>query len=203
MKTNSLVPGIAAQRGMVLHVVLVALVALMLLSITLFRSVDSSAAMLGNISLKSDANHRAHLALDQVVAWLNNSGKYTDYVLGGKSLGDDSYSANMLQADDQGLPGLLKDVEEFGKTYKGKLASTDGSGTTVYYLIERMCTKESAFTEVRAYCVDLTPQAEQAGSDPSGIAPLPRVPLRVTVRVEGPKNTLSFAQAIVFSETNI
>ena len=76
---------------------------------------------------------------------------------------------------------------------------SDGAGNEMRYIIERMCTPGYVGPAIPAQC-DMMPPKQGAGttigdeSQPT----LPRQPFyRVTIRVDGPRNTTSFVQAIL------
>jgi len=62
-----------AQRGSVLLFALITLVALMLATMGLVRSVDTSAMLLGNIGFKQDATSTADRATRQAIKWLSDN----------------------------------------------------------------------------------------------------------------------------------
>jgi type II secretory pathway pseudopilin PulG len=197
MKTHDHIPQPACQRGMVLEIVLVTLVVLMLLSTALFRSVDTSTTVVGNVSFKSDAINRAQLAFDQVIAWSGNASYYMGYIDKGADLANRNYSARMLKTDAQGIPVILKDIAAFDTTYTYRPPPTalmDSDGMKVRYLVERMCTDTGALvTENCTYIAD----PDQGGGGLDYLKSVPKPALRVTVRVDGPRNTVSFIQATV------
>lgn len=66
-------PPAHAQRGSVLLFALITLVALMLATMGLVRSVDTSAMLLGNIGFKQDATSAADRATRQAINWLSDN----------------------------------------------------------------------------------------------------------------------------------
>ena len=78
------------------------------------------------------------------------------------------------------------------------VAETDKAGNTIRYVIERMCLDEGPATA--ANC-DMSPPEEVRGDDRDGARRSPssiRVPFyRLTVRVDGPNNTTTYAQAML------
>ena len=74
---------------------------------------------------------------------------------------------------------------------------TDGAGNTIRYVIERMCLDEGPATA--ANCDMSPPKKSEATTAMELVKPeIPRVPFyRLTVRVDGPNNTTTFAQAML------
>ncbi len=73
----------------------------------------------------------------------------------------------------------------------------DDADNNIYYVIERMCVQPG--TPLVDNC-DLMPPKQQPGqtTNKDSAVTLGRVPFyRVTVRVDGPQNTVSFVQAIL------
>ncbi len=198
MKMQSTVTSRERQQGMVLEIVLVVLVALLLASVSLFRSVDTSSTVSGNIAFKSDANNRAQLAFDQVIAWTTNAKNFDTYITNGVDLPSRNYSARMLEVDAQGIPVVLRNLDTFDASYTHAPPATalmNAEGMRVRYLAERMCTTNGALN--KNHCT-YAYEADEVENGPIKIVKEPDKPaLRVTVRVDGPRNTVSFIQATV------
>ncbi|GHU10840.1 hypothetical protein FACS1894185_3040 [Betaproteobacteria bacterium] len=192
MKTHS---PFSTQRGITLVIVLVVLVALMLLSISLFRSVDTSGALTGNVAFKSDANNRAQLAFDQIIAWAGNKTNYMAYIDKGVDLANRNYSARMLATDEQGVPLVIKNASTFDAawTASSSVSEMNTNEMRVRYLVERMCTEAGLLKSSK--CTYVT-EADLGGSGRE-LKSLPKPALRVTVRVDGPKNVVAYVQATV------
>lgn len=79
------VPRLRSQRGVTLLFALITLVALLLATLALIRSVDTSTVLMGNIGFKQDATASADQATRQAIAWLtaNNAVLNTDKVAQG------------------------------------------------------------------------------------------------------------------------
>jgi hypothetical protein len=77
------------------------------------------------------------------------------------------------------------------------VAETDKAGNTIRYVIERMCLDEGPATA--ANC-DMSPPKKSEATTAMELAKpeLIRVPFyRLTVRVDGPNNTTTYAQAML------
>ena len=184
------------QRGIVLEIVLIALLALMMVSVSLFRSVDTSTTVVRNVSFKSDATNRAQVAFDHVIAWAGNAANYMQYIDQGVDLANRNYSARMLATDPQGIPTIIKDPAAFDAAYAFNPPNTaivNDAGMKFRFLIERMCTDTGVL--VREKCTYIS-EHDLGGSGHELKKPA-KPALRVTVRVDGPQSTVSYVQATV------
>jgi Tfp pilus assembly protein PilV len=79
-RTRRAIPRPRSQRGVTLLFALITLVALLLATLALIRSVDTSTVLMGNIGFKQDATASADQATRQAIAWLkaNNTVLNTD-----------------------------------------------------------------------------------------------------------------------------
>jgi len=208
------------QRGVTLVIALVLLVAMMLAGVAIFRSVDTSTFLAANLAFKRDLDNRASMAVQPVLermktaafiaAWDMESCKASTDPQ--KSASDCAslwkgwaYSPRLLAAEANGVPSLLSDIawtasgdtpsSAFDTAFSSSASVDTGSKTRQRYLIERMCTDDAMASEDN--CI-LDGALEQGGSQPNdkpGAVPLPM--FRVTVRIEGPRHAVSYAQAIV------
>lgn len=198
------------QRGVVLFLALVAMLAMSLAAVALIRSVDTGTMIAGNLAFKQSATASADNGVEQAIVWmLANSG--------GDMATDPVHPFNTTNLPMK--PGYYSNasVDLFADaTWTGDASisiGTDGSGNTTRYVIERMCRTADAlpaFTEDAAasktsclffaqeetleemkiktaqeYCSDCVP----AGQTPA---------FRITSRTNGPRNTVSYVQAFAY-----
>lgn len=196
---------LARQRGTVLFVALIALVAIMLAAVALTRSVDTSTVISGNIAFKQAALTSADSGLEAAVNWLattsaSNSAKdvWTDT----------SHAFNTTDAADGYYSVVHSDTsfvtsDSTWTDAASKNLGADVSGNTVRYIIERMCrTGATTLNELDCLFSDAESDtgshrvktAQDAGAKITGKIPMNRV----TVRVSGPRNTVSYIQAFVY-----
>jgi type IV pilus assembly protein PilX len=191
------------QRGVVLFVALIVMVAMSLAAIALIRSVDTTNAIVGNLAFRLASILPANASIEQAAAAL-----FSDADVAGlgaipdknNDLVAQNYSAHRVGGEDtRGVPMVLQKkstaltlVKNFDATDSGT-AATD---TQVTYLIERMCLASGPPTTGNC---DLVPPKGNPGNTigdaESGGMSVPFY--RVTVRVDGPKNTASFVQAML------
>ncbi len=187
----------AAQRGVVLFIALIVMVALSLAGIALVRSVDTATAVVGNLAFSQASMLPANMAVEEAVAALFEKDLISDV---NTNLASQNYYATRQDNEDsRGVPDTL-----VTKTKASALAKKldGGNGNEIHYVIERLCAKGIPATPSRAdlvqYCDMLPPKPAGTTSMETDKIELPRIPLyRLTVRVDGPQNTVSFMQAML------
>jgi type IV pilus assembly protein PilX len=193
------------QSGVVLFVALIVMVAMSLAAIALIRSVDTTNAIVGNLGFRLASILPANGSVEQAAAALFSDADIATVVhIADKNnnLPAENYFAHRVAGEDsRGIPLVLqKKTTAAGLTKKfdandtyGGAAATD---TQVTYLIERMCVDVGPPT---THNCDLVPPKGNPGDTLGDAgAALGSVPFyRVTVRVDGPKNTASFVQAML------
>jgi type IV pilus assembly protein PilX len=188
------------ERGVVLFVALIVMVVMSIAAITLMRSVDTTNRVIGNLAFRQAAIQPSALAVEDAAQALfadqNTSGNPVPPISNKDAdLPAWNYYASWQKSDDaNGIPTILqKNSASAGLTRK----LTDDANNTIYYVIERMCIQPG--TPLVDNC-DLMPPKQQPGqtTNKDSAVTLGRVPFyRVTVRVDGPQNTVSFVQAIL------
>lgn len=216
MKTSlKRMPSVAkSQQGLALLVALLVLVAMSLAGIALVRSVDTASLIAGNIAFRQGATLAGDAGIEDARKFLlatdsstlgNNreiSGYYATSqdaldLTGNRTPGDDS--------DDIHWPGTSG-----GIVAPACLAAKDGAGNAVCYVIHRLCNGTGAVDV--STCSTEVGKASNYGrgqgimyagerygpqgptADPVGP---PMAYYRVTVRVVGPRNNISFVQAFL------
>lgn len=180
------------QKGLVLFVALIALVAMSLAAAALVRSVDSGVLVAGNLAFKQSAIMSAETGIADAYKHINTNLASLDTSAAG-------YFALFDDAKD------LKSNSTWG-TGNSFLVASDGiSGNETRYILQRMCWAVGAPNDTPNNC--LTGDGTEAPNSQSvktytNLAPGPSssqsVVYRVTVRVTGPKNTKSYLQAFVY-----
>lgn len=182
------------QRGVVLFVSLVVLAALMLAGVALIRSVDINTLIAGNVAFRQVATSAGDRGIEEARNWLsaNTAGTTLHSDLPGNA-----YFANWQDWDFTGTDPTKAD-------FNWAAAATmpdDGTGNTVQYVIHRLCDLAGQPTVVN--CVKSstggistsTHGTVAYGSYP--IAASSQVYYRTTVRIAGPRNTISYVQAVM------
>ena len=192
----------AAQRGFSMFFTLIALVILLVATVSIMRSSGMSLFSSGNIAFKQDMVSRAEQVNARVLTLFRTGGGLEPSA--NRSVNDinANYSATALQVNDQGIPLALINDTSFAAVGKAANDIVDAdSGTTMRYLIERLCDQTGdAVTLGKPHCVydpDSKPitggssTSLQAGAMPVSFSPL----YRVTVRVQGPRGSEAYTQS--------
>lgn len=191
------------QRGVVLLIALIVLVAMSLAAIGLMRSVDTANVIAGNLGFKRGTTPEASVAVESAAAILLG-GALSPLGTTDASVIAQTYFAFIQATDADGIPTILKNATTFDSTYSAVNAAnkrTDANSLNITrYMIERLCNAAGASSA--SNCAPSAPAPTGGGlaNDPnqSGGSPTPFQPLyRITVRVDGPRNTVSFTQVVI------
>lgn len=185
------------QQGFVLFVALMVLTAMTLAAVALVKTVDTTTQLARNISFKRDATNRSDLGLEFV---MNSFRTGQNFAQGNNTTVTDAtqnFSAVVLPTDADGVPTVMKDLPTFITVWTAPAVTYGGAdmeGMNVVYLIERLCAKpgpSDAQTCVLGAAVSAG--GTMVSNRPSSVVP---ALFRVTARVGGPRNTVSYVQSI-------
>ena len=217
------------QRGVVLFIALIVMVAMSLAAVALIRSVDTSTQVIANLAFRQASIVLANWAIENA-----SSALFAQY--GGPRIADittdlpaENYygvhnlkgahgcggnSADGIHWDDQnGVPCPLQNKNNGAGLLAG--FPPDLSGNKVSYVVERMCNPDPTLTNPQrpdgtdpnkpkdstqlGWCDVISPKGggchEINGQCVFDFPPMAY--FRVTVRVDGPKNTVSFVQTML------
>ncbi len=190
------------QRGVVLIVALIVLVAMTLAGIALMRSVSTTGVIAGNLAFQQAATHSADVGVEAAIAFLEASPAES---LGASILSGGGVRYLAYRQD----PATNQTWDNFWANNIPAAAintlAADGAGNTVSYVIHRMCNGEGDPITVAACSTArdavLPPSKKGVGnSKGAGVVALtspPEVYYRITARVSGPRNTQSYVQVVV------
>ena len=191
------------QQGVILFVALIVLVAMSLTGIALMRSVDTNLLVAGNLAFRQGATAAGDWGVEFARAYLK------DTIVANQSALDvdkpsDAYYATWQQGWDLYGAGT---GTLFDWTANSRLVGTDSAGNEVRLVVHRMCGGPGPSSSAGANCVRTSATGSASTADGStkgtttyGSAALPAptaVYYRVTVRILGPRNTLSYVQAVL------
>jgi type IV pilus assembly protein PilX len=195
----------SCQDGVVLLVALITLIAMTLAGIGIMRSVDTGTLVAGNIGFRQAAVATADSGVEQARAWLlaNVASLNGDQpALGYYSTRQDNLdiTGNRTEGGLDGVDWGGANPEQPVKAFD--LGSVDSSGNTVHYLIHRLCSVPGSINAPAQSCATSTTSglgSTQDAPDYSGygLKLKNQVYYRITARVSGPKNTVSFVQAVI------
>jgi len=183
------------QRGVVLFLTLIVLVAMLLSGVALFRTVDTGVLVAGNVALQKGATRQGDQGTEAAIAWLGSRAPEDLYVNGS------GYVANGLMD----VPGSNQSWAQWWANYAASntpvsLPTDANTGNTVSYFIQRLCTAAGAPYTAGVECIG-PPQGGGRGSSKGvGFVALNRassVYYRITSRIVGPRNTVSYIQTVV------
>ena len=192
------------QRGIVLIIALVVMLALALAGIALLRSTDTATTVTGNLVLKQAASSAVDRGVERAVNALWEASPMLDrtqhdtsknYYACIRGSAGGCMAANSAVPK---IPDLLRSASGCaGAGLTSGLIANDAAGNTSCFVIERMCLAPGA--AVGSNCNLST---GSFGADPGtqhyvGLIRPGDAFYRVTVRVEGPRNTVTYAQAVL------
>lgn len=194
--------GAAKQHGVVLFLALIALVSMTLAGIALMRSVDTTTLIAGNLAFKQGATASADSGIEAGRTWLiANAGTAT--------LSNDS-AANGYYATDQVSLDLFGNVDwdgtNSGAASKAVIlpdsalpSALKNKGYIVSYIIHRLCQNSGALSggSCGTFQESSSSGGTQGGGGIKALSGVLQGNYRITARVRGPKNAISFVQAVV------
>lgn len=189
----------AKQRGVVLIIALIVLVAMTLAGIALMRSVDTSNLIAGNLAFQQAATRSGDAGIETAVTFLEGA---PNVKLESDSP-DDGYVANGSDAAHSPTAGQSWNAYWLATLNARKFDLNNGvadvAGNKVSYVIDRMCNNTGGKT-TGASCIASPLVTTATGNNEGTEIPLNApsvVYYRITVRVAGPRNTVSYVQAVV------
>ena len=182
------------QHGVVLIFSLIVLLILAIGAVALLRSVDSSLLSAGNLAFHRDLVNQGEQAVASVMTEFKNNGP----PLGGvttASMQAANYSATTLATNAQGVPLALLDNTAFGVIATAPDIVGRTPDVTIRYVIDRLCAPLTVIAS-SPNCVQSTgmPTGGTANRN-TAVAPPSATIYRISVRVDGPRNTQAFLQA--------
>lgn len=190
-----------AQRGAVLMITLISLVILLLAAISLFRSVDTGTLIAGNLALRQAAVAAGDRAVAEAAAAIKarqDSSAENVWTFPTHPLNTTDAAISYYTHIDPDLDLMAASTWAAGGP-STDLNAEDGGGNRTQYLIQRMCRQINTLPE-SDYCVlNYIDQDNDSKATGAGVPDRPKFSImyRVTVRVSGPKNTVSFTQAFI------
>ena len=205
MRTGRSGVGPRRERGVVLMIALIVLVAMTLAGIGMMRSIDTGTIVAGNIGFRQAAVATGDSGIESARTWLiaNAASLNTDQSASGYySTRQDllDITGNKTEGGTDGVDWGGSDPAQPVKAFN--LGAVDNSGNQVFYLIHRLCSIPGSINAPAQSCATASISgvgSSQDAPDYSSYALKKKnqVFYRITSRVNGPKNTVSFVQAVV------
>jgi hypothetical protein len=186
------------QDGVVLLIALIVLVAMTLAAIGLVRSVDTANIITGNLAFKQATTHSGDTGTEAATLWmeLNNN----------VSLNNDIPASGYFASRAEPAPGQSWEAFWTGTlTDQAVTLAEDAAGNRVSYVIHRLCNQagpNDTNTNPGVSCsVPLRWVVDKdcitAGCGQTKLVAVNQLYYRITSRIAGPRNTVSYVQAIV------
>lgn len=192
------------QKGAVLIITLIVLAAMTLAVIALVRSVDTTNVIAGNLAFKQSATHSGDIGVEAGISWLQlNAGPtlWNDNIANGYSATRQDPAAG--QTWDAFWTVLVNagQVVPLDANADG-VADVDAAGNSLFYTIQRLCnaTGDPAAPGTGCSVVPAAAATSDSSSQDAGTIALQysgQVYYRITTRINGPRNAVSYIQSIV------
>jgi Tfp pilus assembly protein PilX len=201
------------QRGVVLFVVMLVLVVMALAAGALVRSVDVSTLAAGNLSFKRSVMSATDIGVEATVAKFRTGSVLAFAPTTEGDVATEAYFATIQATDSRGIPTALLNPSTFDSAHSSNCfwatpdwatARTACSSTApassmgqVRYVIDRQCTVAGPYNEETCNTTAVDGGSLVGGSQDTNQTGVEAAPVyRVTVRVDGPKNTVSYSQVV-------
>lgn len=192
-----------AQRGAVLFISLIVLVAMSLAGLAMMRGVDTGALIANNLAFKQGATIAGDAGVEAARSWLMANTGATLYNDQPGVTNGTGYWATWQQ----GLDFTSSDADttnNFDWSTRSVALAADAAGNQVNYVIHRMC--DAVGNPASINCIRVTDSTGATGASSKGAAGYGSYAIsspsqaffRITVRVIGPRNTVSYVQAVVY-----
>lgn len=190
------------QRGVVLFIALIMLVAMTMAGLALMRGIGSGLGITSNLAFKQIAGAQADLGVENARTWLvaQTTGANLNSDLSGSG-GNFTYYSSW----DPNFSPATFDWENNSQLVLAADASGNNTGNEVRVVIHRVCESPGLSVDNAAQKCAMLEQANfgskgggSGGYEPRVDEKLRQPFYRVTARVRGPRNTLSYTQVIVY-----
>jgi len=205
------------QRGVVLLLALIMLVAMTLAGIVMYRQIGTGLIIARNLSFKRTATIAADRGIEVARTWLVAQNAAT-LELGSVPAGyypgwcNTSLNVNNIpDADNDGNPDncgttpapAIFDPLTYNWANSAVATNNDGAGNEVRYVIHRLCQTSGAINAAGQQCVTIGSTMAGGSHGAVGYGSLPlsntfQPYFRVTSRVLGPTNTVVYTQAVMY-----
>lgn len=197
------------QRGIALFVALIALLVMSLTAVALIRSVDTNTMIAGNMSFRQTALVASDRGAEAALEWMDAKLGVNATMLNNHIPAEGYFATYVAECTGEQDPeGDEVDAIRLVDNCGVLSIADDGLGNEIRYIIQRMCFDPDT---VLPYDADestcLLGEAEigtgskkvRGGSRAGMLLDAKQSPVfRVTVKVTGPRNTISYAQTFAY-----
>lgn len=195
------------QEGIVLIIAMIVLVAMTLASVAMIRSVDTSTLIAGNLAFKQSGITSGDAGVNEAFAWLKANGG----ALENDATGSGYYATSQDCLDLTGNGKVSKKCAppftslDWTDANAVRILAKDAAGNQVSYVIHRLCSSAGQLSAERCSVEEGALEGNSKGSAlqlggyrrASWDAAANRGFYRITVRVAGLRNNVSYVQAVV------
>lgn len=201
------------QGGVVLVIALIVLVAMTLAGIALVRSIDTSNMIAGNLGFKQGATSAGDAGIEAGISWLKTAAGTATVYQDQPSSGYYATSQDTLDMTGSSHDTNRALVDWDFNNCNGVATSNcinpaaaidAGAGNSASYIIHRLCQIAGDPNSTANTCANYqssTSTSPKRGEMKYGenkrFEPLPVAYYRITSRVKGPRNTVSFIETII------
>lgn len=198
------------QQGVVLIITLIALVAMTLAAIALVRSVDTGNVVAGNMAFKQGAVQSGDTGTETAIAWLTGvagvSASYNDdpangyYATSQENLDATGSSNDAGRALVDWDTNNCNSIAAAACIEPSPLIAVNAAGYEARYVIHRLCPASGLPSNCAstASTVAGTSSGAKDYTSKGGLSGEAEVEYyRITTRVKGPRNTISYVEAII------
>jgi type IV pilus assembly protein PilX len=180
------------QGGVVLIFSLLVLLILTIGAVALVRSMDSSLTSAGNLAFHRDLVNQGEQAVSNVITEFKTGAA----PLSGQTTTDvpaANYVSTMLLTNKQGVPTILLDDAAFAAVAQAPDLVGATGDVTIRYVIDRLCSNPGIASSVDCVQSSALPTGGTHNRN-TAVAPPSASVYRLSVRVNGPRNTQAFVQ---------
>ena len=184
--------GLPAQEGVVLFIALVILVAMTLAGIALVRSVDTASVISGNLSYRLTASQASDQGVENAYAKIQNiiATSATENQI------QNVYYPFILGTDDaQGNPFTSTQWNNVPASTVLGSASDPKNAYQARYIVERLC--KAPYSQANCLVSSLATGSSKTSESVNPLKGSTAVFYRITAQITGPRNTVSYSQAIM------
>ena len=169
------------QKGSTLMFSLVILTVILMATLAMYRASETTTSIAGNIAFKQAASSSGDIGVTESIATILG-------LVNAEVTLANRYYAVQQPVDNFGIPSTVDWAQ---------VASTQVGNNNVQTVIERLCSGALPIIDSSTQCYTASADSANSKKVGSSFASSNAIYYRVTVRITGPKNTLSFIQAIL------
>ncbi len=197
------------QRGLVLFVALIALVVMSLAAVALIRSVDTNTMIAGNLAFRQTALVATDRGAEAALGWMETALGANVLSLNGHVPAEGYFATYVAGCTGEQDPaGKAVDAIQLVNNCGRVGVANDGLGNEIRYVIQRMCYDSANLPPYDADEKTCMLGEAEIGTGSFAVKDASEAGMqldarqspvyRITVKVTGPKNTISYAQTFVY-----